>query len=50
VVDRGLPRNLTTQDESQPNVASQLDKSNQDLNQSIEKPIPTNLVRISDRL
>jgi hypothetical protein len=30
-VDRGLPHNLMTYDQSQTNVASQLDKSHQDL-------------------
>jgi hypothetical protein len=39
-VDRGLPHNLMTHDKSQTNVASQLDKSHQDLYPS--KPNQTN--------
>jgi hypothetical protein len=49
-VDRGLPRNLKTHDKSRINVASQLDKPHQDLYKSITNPIPTNPVRITDRL
>jgi hypothetical protein len=53
-INRGLPRNVTTHDQSQTNVISQLDKSHQDLFPSITKPIPkpvpTNLVRITDHL
>jgi hypothetical protein len=49
-VDRGLPRNLTTHDQYQTNAGSQPDKSHQDLFSSITKPIPTNPVRIKDRL
>jgi hypothetical protein len=37
-VDRGLPHNLMTHDQYQSNVASQLDKSHQDLFPSITKP------------
>jgi hypothetical protein len=44
-VDRGLPHNLTPQVKSRTNVASQLDKSHQDLFPFIPKPIQFSLIQ-----